>query len=102
MLRVQDYKFEALPNSEQLRNLRSFAGSCRFVYNQALALNKQRYENKEKRPRLCGHVRFAAKLEDCPPVAFRCAATSVAAIFEGFGAKLWVHADAQPPFTKRL
>ena len=49
MLRVQGYKFEALPNGEQLRNLRRFAGSCRFVYNKALALNKQRYENKEKR-----------------------------------------------------
>ena len=49
MLRVQGYKFEALPNGEQLRNLLRFAGSCRFVYNQALALNKQRYENKEKR-----------------------------------------------------
>jgi putative transposase len=46
---VQGYKFEALPNGEQLRNLRRFAGSCRFVYNQALALNQQRYENKEKR-----------------------------------------------------
>src|SRR6516225_9552207 len=49
VLRVQGYQFEALPNDEQLRNLRRFAGSCRFVYNQALALNKQRYENKEKR-----------------------------------------------------
>ena len=49
VLRVQGYKFEALPNGEQLRNLRRFAGSCRFVYNQALALNKRRYENKEKR-----------------------------------------------------
>ena len=46
---MQGYKFEALPNGEQLRNLRRFAGSCRFVYNKALALNKQRYENKEKR-----------------------------------------------------
>ena len=49
MLRVQGYKFEALPTGEQLRNLRRFAGSCRFVYNKALALNKQRYENKGKR-----------------------------------------------------
>ena len=49
VLRVQGYKFETLPNGEQLRNLQRFAGSCRFVYNQALALNKQRYENKEKR-----------------------------------------------------
>ena len=49
MVRVQGYRFEALPNGEQLRNLRRFAGSCRFVYNKALALNQQRYENKEKR-----------------------------------------------------
>ena len=59
MLRVQGYKFEALPNGEQLRNLRRFAGSCRFVYNQALALNKQRYENKEKR---LGYARMCALL----------------------------------------
>ena len=32
VLRVQGYQFEALPNGEQLRNLRRFAGSCRFVY----------------------------------------------------------------------
>ena len=49
MLRMQGYKFELMPSGEQLRHLRRFAGSCRFVYNKALALNKQRYENKEKR-----------------------------------------------------
>jgi REP element-mobilizing transposase RayT len=32
----------------QLRNLRQFAGSCRFVYNKALALNRERYEKKEQ------------------------------------------------------
>jgi putative transposase len=49
VLRRQGYQFEAMPNGEQLRQLRRFAGSCRFVYNQALALNQQRYEAKEKR-----------------------------------------------------
>ena len=49
MLRRQGYQFEAMPKGEQLRHLRSFAGSCRFVYNKALALNQQRYEAKEKR-----------------------------------------------------
>ena len=48
MLRLQAYKFELRPNAQQLRNLRQFAGSCRFVYNKALALNVQRYEKKEK------------------------------------------------------
>ena len=49
MLRLQAFKFELRPNGEQLRNLRQFAGSCRFVYNKALALNVERYEKKEKR-----------------------------------------------------
>jgi putative transposase len=48
-LRLQAFKFELRPHGEQLRNLRQFAGSCRFVYNKALALNVERYEKKEKR-----------------------------------------------------
>ena len=49
MLRLQAYKFELMPNGEQVRMMRRFAGSCRFVYNKGLALNKERYEKKEKR-----------------------------------------------------
>jgi len=48
-MRLQAFKFELMPNGEQLRNLRQFAGSCRFVYNKGLALNVERYEKKEKR-----------------------------------------------------
>ena len=48
MLRRQAFQFALRPNGEQLRNLRQFAGSCRFVYNKALALNVERYEKKEK------------------------------------------------------
>ena len=46
MLRLQAFKFELQPSGEQLRNLRQFAGSCRFVYNKGLALNLERYEKK--------------------------------------------------------
>ena len=49
MLRLQAFKFELQPGGEQLRNLRQFAGSCRFVYNKGLALNLERYEKKEQR-----------------------------------------------------
>ena len=49
VLRLQAFKFALRPNGQQLRNLRQFAGSCRFVYNKALALNVERYEKKEKR-----------------------------------------------------
>ena len=49
MLRLQAYKYEILPNGEQQRRMRRFAGSCRFVFNQALALQKERYERGEKK-----------------------------------------------------
>jgi len=59
MLRLQAFKFEGRPNGEQLRNLRQFAGSCRFVYNKALALNLERYEKKEQR---LGYAKLCALL----------------------------------------
>src|SRR5260370_38952811 len=49
MQRLQAYKYEILPNGEQQRRMRRFAGSCRFVFNQALALQKERYERGEKK-----------------------------------------------------
>jgi putative transposase len=49
MQRLQAYKYEILPNGEQQRRMRRFAGSCRFVFNQALALQKLRYERGEKK-----------------------------------------------------
>jgi transposase len=49
MLRRQGFQFELMPNGQETRQLRQFAGSCRFVYNKALAINTQRYEKKEKR-----------------------------------------------------
>src|SRR5580704_18786140 len=48
MLRRQGFQFELMPNGQETRQLRQFAGSCRF-YNKALALNTQRHEKKEKR-----------------------------------------------------
>lgn len=48
MKRLQAFKFELIPNGEQLRSMRRFSGSCRFVYNKALALQKENYEAGEK------------------------------------------------------
>jgi len=59
VLRRQAYQFELRPNGEQLRNLRQFAGSCRFVYNKALALNTERHNQKEKH---LGYARLCALL----------------------------------------
>ena len=49
MQRHQAFKYELIPTGDQQRQMRRFAGSCRFVYNQALALQKERYERGEKR-----------------------------------------------------
>ena len=49
MRRLQAYKYEILPNGEQERRMRRCAGSCRFVFNKALALQKERYERGEKK-----------------------------------------------------
>jgi putative transposase len=49
MQRIQAFKFELRPNGEQQCQMRRFAGACRFVYNKALALQKDRYERGEKK-----------------------------------------------------
>jgi putative transposase len=49
MQRHQAFRFELMPNGQQVRQMRRFAGACRFVYNKALALQKERYERGEKK-----------------------------------------------------
>lgn len=49
MQRLQAFKFELMPNGEQQRDMRRFAGSCRFVFNKALALQKARYDQGQKK-----------------------------------------------------
>ncbi|HKT66641.1 MAG TPA: transposase [Burkholderia sp.] len=44
MQRLQAFKFELVPNGEQQRKMRRFAGACRFVFNKALALQKENHE----------------------------------------------------------
>lgn len=43
MKRLQAFKFELMPDGEQERDMRRFAGARRFVYNKALALQKENY-----------------------------------------------------------
>jgi putative transposase len=38
-----------MPNGQQQRDMGRFAGACRFVYNQALALQRQRHEQGHKK-----------------------------------------------------
>lgn len=41
------FKFRLNPNSDQVQKMGEFAGSNRFVWNKALALNLSRLENKQ-------------------------------------------------------
>ena len=49
MKRFQAFKYELQSNGEQQRQMRRFAGSCRYVFNKALALQQARYEHGEKK-----------------------------------------------------
>ena len=49
MQRLQAFKYELMPDGGQQRQMRRFAGACRFVFNKALALQKARYEQGEKK-----------------------------------------------------
>lgn len=46
--RLQAFKFELMPDGAQERDMRRFAGARRWVYNQALELQQNRYANGEK------------------------------------------------------
>jgi putative transposase len=48
MKRLQAFKFVLLPNGAQQRDMRRFAGSCRFVFNRALALQQANYQAGER------------------------------------------------------
>jgi len=43
MKRLQAFKFELQPNGGQARSMRRFTGSCRFVFNKALALQQENH-----------------------------------------------------------
>lgn len=49
MERLQAYKYELMPTGDQRRAMRRFAGSCRVVFNEALSLQKKRYEQGENK-----------------------------------------------------
>ena len=59
MQRLQAFKFELISDGEQQRAMRRFAGSCRFVFNKALALQQAHYAEGKKKlsyADLCKHL----------------------------------------------
>ncbi|TBW06309.1 transposase [Azotobacter chroococcum subsp. isscasi] len=59
MQRLQAFKYELMPTGEQQCQMRRFAGSCRFVFNQALALQQA---NREAGGQYIGYVAMAKQL----------------------------------------
>ena len=59
MQRLQAFKYELMPTGEQQRQMRRFAGSCRFAFNKALALQQT---NREAGGKYIGYVAMAKQL----------------------------------------
>lgn len=105
-IRLQAYKFELAPNGAQARDMRRFAGSCRFVYNKALVLQRANHEAGQK---FIGYVSMAANLpiwkcevatewlRDSPSQSLQHALKHLNAAYKNFFAK---RADF-PTFKKR-
>ena len=55
-----------MPTGEQQRQMRRFAGSCRFVFNRALALQKERYEQGEKKLGYAGLCKLLTEWRNGP------------------------------------
>ena len=59
MQRLQAFKYELMPDGEQQRQMRRFAGSCRYVFNEALKWQK---ENHGAGGKFIGYVAMARQL----------------------------------------
>lgn len=70
MKRLQAYKFELRPNGQQERDLRRFAGSCRYVFNKALVLQQARYEHGEKKLGYAGLCTLLTQWKGQPETAW--------------------------------
>ena len=70
MQRLQAFKYELIPDGQQARQMRRFAGSCRFVFNKALALQKERYERGEKKLGYAGLCKLLTEWRNCAETAW--------------------------------
>ncbi|MCQ9427448.1 helix-turn-helix domain-containing protein, partial [Pseudomonas sp. LJDD11] len=70
MQRLQAFKYELMPDGQQERQMRRFAGSCRFVFNKALALQKERHEQGEKKLGYAGLCKLLTEWRNSPQTAW--------------------------------
>jgi len=71
MLRLQAYRFELIPNGEQKRKMLQFAGSGRYVFNRALALqNQEREKTGRKQSGYAALCKMLTTWRNDPPTAW--------------------------------
>ena len=104
MQRLQAFNYELMPPGDQQRDMRRFAGSCRFVFNKALAMQKNNHEagNKFIRYVEMANLLPARKVEfpwlkDAPSQALQHAIKNLDRAFTNFFEKR----AAFPRFKKR-
>jgi putative transposase len=69
--RLQAYRFELIPNGEQERKMRQFAGSARYVFNRALAIqNHQRESTGRKQSGYAALCRMLTEWRNDPATAW--------------------------------
>ncbi|HLP39876.1 MAG TPA: transposase [Fibrobacteria bacterium] len=70
MKRIQAFKYELMPDGRQTRLMRRFAGSRRYVYNKALALQKSLHEQGEKKLNYAGLCKLLTGWRSCEDTAW--------------------------------
>ena len=72
MLRFQAFKFELMPDGGQARDMRRFAGSCRFVFNKALAMQQEWIAAGGKKLGFAGLCKAITEWKADPATAWLC------------------------------
>ncbi|STS60080.1 Helix-turn-helix domain [Klebsiella pneumoniae] len=89
MKRLQAFKFQLRPNGQQERDMRRFAGACRFVFNRALALQNENHEAGNKYIPYTKMASWLIEWKSHPDTQWlKDAITAVAAVTERSGARL--------------
>jgi putative transposase len=70
MKRLQAFKFELRPNRAQRQQMRRYAGSCRFVYNKGLALQRARFDAGQKKLSYVGLCKLLTEWRNGPETAW--------------------------------
>jgi putative transposase len=70
MKRLQAFKYALVSDGQQERQMRRFAGSCRFVFNRALALQKSLHEQGEKKVGYAGLCKQLTEWRNSPDTAW--------------------------------